>query len=426
MAHDQEHTVGGDDHLSSTLAELNAKISDADVDDAGDPRTPTSHADTHDTNGTDPFTATDLLEAVVKRLQESGGPTDLTLGEVEDGEALVRNGTTLEGAAISFAGQYFDGYDGTGGTSVSGWTDVPLNAERKKTSAFIHTSPSAEVEIDTDDTYIIIGRVSVNITAGGRADSQVRLAIDTGGGYAEVPGTLGFIYNRNAAQGVGTAVVFAIVDLSDGDKIKLQASPRGGTGTYVLPANGSGLMLFTSRGPKGDKGDTGSGSSITLEDEGVPVPNTPHSTINFTGNVSVSDAGGGEATVDIPAPTFGSGYQYGSSDTQSDHTGDTNWTQKLRLTTPSLPGGTYRIGYSYELAMSNISDAALGRVQINDTTTIHEAVSEMQDSTNWLSFSGFYHDTLSGIQNIDIDYATPDTGQTVSIRRARLEIWRVA
>ncbi len=39
-----DHEIGGDAHLPSTLAQLNAKISDADLDAAGAARPPTSHA----------------------------------------------------------------------------------------------------------------------------------------------------------------------------------------------------------------------------------------------------------------------------------------------------------------------------------------------------------------------------------------------
>jgi len=62
-------------------------------------RTPTAHKDSHKSGGGDAFTSSDLLEAVVKRLRESGGPTDLTLGAVADGEVLKRSGSSIIGAA---------------------------------------------------------------------------------------------------------------------------------------------------------------------------------------------------------------------------------------------------------------------------------------------------------------------------------------
>ena len=121
------HNFGGSSHNPDTLANVNNKITDATLDDSGDPRDPNAHAtshqdaggdeisvaglsglladgqtplahkDTHKSGGGDAFVAADLLEAVVKRLRESGGPTDLTVGAVADGEYLKRSGSTVVG-----------------------------------------------------------------------------------------------------------------------------------------------------------------------------------------------------------------------------------------------------------------------------------------------------------------------------------------
>ena len=57
----------------------------------------TAHKDTHKSGGGDAFTSTDLLEAIVKRIQESAGPTTLTWGAVADGQRIKRSGTNLIG-----------------------------------------------------------------------------------------------------------------------------------------------------------------------------------------------------------------------------------------------------------------------------------------------------------------------------------------
>ena len=53
------------------------------------------HESTHKSGGSDAFLSTDLIEAIVKRLQESGGPTTLAIGAVADGEFLKRSGSTI-------------------------------------------------------------------------------------------------------------------------------------------------------------------------------------------------------------------------------------------------------------------------------------------------------------------------------------------
>lgn len=58
-----------------------------------------AHKDRHKSGGGDAFAATDLIEAIVKRLQTTTGPTTLLMGAVADGEFLKRVGTDLVGAA---------------------------------------------------------------------------------------------------------------------------------------------------------------------------------------------------------------------------------------------------------------------------------------------------------------------------------------
>lgn len=63
--------------------------------------TPAAHKDLHKSGGTDAFTSSDLLEAIVKRIQTSSGPTTLTVGAIADGEFLKRVGTDIVSAAVS-------------------------------------------------------------------------------------------------------------------------------------------------------------------------------------------------------------------------------------------------------------------------------------------------------------------------------------
>ena len=56
-----------------------------------------AHKDTHVAGGSDEFVSTDFLNAIVARLRESGGPTDLLMGAVADDQLLLRAGATIVG-----------------------------------------------------------------------------------------------------------------------------------------------------------------------------------------------------------------------------------------------------------------------------------------------------------------------------------------
>lgn len=134
----------------------------------------------------------------------------------------------------------------------------------------------------------------------------------------------------------------------------------------------------------------------------------------------------GQGAYTTPAGgTFGSNFQQGNSDGESSTTSGT-FQQKLRITTPSLPSGTYRIGFYYEWQKSGLNDF-VSRVQVNDTTNIMEGFEEAPDagSDQWFPRSGFGYYTGSGVLNIDLDYHSGGS-DTSFIRRARLEIWRVS
>ena len=55
------------------------------------------HKNTHVSGGSDAFASADVLEAIVKRLQTTSGPTTLEMGAVTDGQFLKRSGTSIIG-----------------------------------------------------------------------------------------------------------------------------------------------------------------------------------------------------------------------------------------------------------------------------------------------------------------------------------------
>lgn len=172
---------------------------------------------------------------------------------------------------------------------------------------------------------------------------------------------------------------------------------------------------------------------VMVEDEGISVQNTPHTTLNFIGNgVVASDGGSGVADITIPGcgdlGYFGHGFLEASSENES-YTNSTTYIQKLKLSIPDIGAGKYRIGWSYEWSQENSNWRFEGRVQLNDSIDLSEIVVRPSKSTwkAWHPAAGFKYETLaSGSHTVDIDYCTSKSNKTAGIRRARIEFWRVS
>jgi len=200
----------------------------------------------------------------------------------------------------------FDAYDNAGGISVTGsWTPITLDTERIKDSIFTHSPGAADVTIDVTDKYLVLGRVTTDVSAGtNRSQAAMKFTRDTGSGFVDVPGTLAEMYARQASEGEATGVSFFIETLNAGDKIRIESFRTSGTSTIVTEPSGSSMSIIRLKGTKGDKGDTGSGSSISLKVNGSPVNGTPHTTLNFSGsNISITNDGSGSANIIINTET---------------------------------------------------------------------------------------------------------------------------
>lgn len=329
--------------------------------------------------------------------------------------------------------QYFDGYYEGFTTINTSWTDMPISAERQKTSAFTHTNPSAEVTVSVAGTYIVQYKVTVITSSGtSRSEAESRLVLDTGSGYAEVPGSKSEHYNRQQDYGA-TASSPLILDLEVGDKLKVQSIRSQGSSTLQFGEDSS-LVIFNSpgKGEKGDPGPAGSGVAIIVQDEGTNVANTPHTVLDFRGTtVSVADQGNGVARVTVGGSVFGTGYSDAESLGESS-TGSTSWQNKLQMVVNGMTAGRYIVNWSFEWTQSSNGGEFQAQVQVDNTTTLYEQNSRTPyfGAGDFSSYaypaSGFgFVNLTTGNHTFEIDYRESNGG-TAYIRKARLSVWRVS
>lgn len=193
-----------------------------------------------------------------------------------------------------------------------------------------------------------------------------------------------------------------------------------------VPTNTTYWNLLSA---KGDNGTTGSGSTIIVKNNGVPVTGTPHTEIDFIGNVfSVVDEGSGRVTVNNPN-IFGSEYHYIEDNTITSTT-SAGYIQKLKMMTNVLPKGEYYIQWCYQFRFSASSSSGFkGLVQLDDDITLHEYETRAftYNTTNEKrSVSGFTQLSLeSGLHTIDIDF-NRNNGGTSYIWNTRIALWRIS
>jgi hypothetical protein len=123
-----------------------------------------------------------------------------------------------------------------------------------------------EIQFKTNSKFLVMMRINVNQIGGNsRSDESHKLQLNTGSGYNDIEGTLGYIYSRSNAQGKGGDTVITVVDVSAGTKLKGLSSLNSGRGTLELLANGCSLTITNIKGQPGDTGMPGKDSSIIIE-----------------------------------------------------------------------------------------------------------------------------------------------------------------
>ncbi len=142
-----------------------------------------------------------------------------------------------------------------------------------------------------------------------------------------------------------------VATLSAGDYIEFQAQASVGPADMDIKSTFGAIRM---RGSKGDQGPPGSGSTITVKDEGVTVAGGPHSKVNFVGaGVTATDAGGGEATVTIPSASLPIG-QVVTGSTLITTTSTTHTLATGMTITPAA--GTYIVTWTASLSTDSTSD----------------------------------------------------------------------
>ncbi len=225
--HNQQHALGGADHTSATLAELNVLVSDATLDDSGDSRPPTAHTHTEsditDLSHVDPNAIHDNVASEISAVTEKVTPVSGDFLIIEDSadsnnkkRVQVGNlpggggGGTVTIACCNFGGKS----DSVGKFSI---------ANGKSTDADDTSKPKTRQPIGADGTLTTL----VYQTKEATSSTQMKVHIN---GSVEATVTLSSI---NANFG-GVETISVSVSAGDYAEIEWDASDKPGEATWYF------------------------------------------------------------------------------------------------------------------------------------------------------------------------------------------------
>lgn len=123
---------------------------------------------------------------------------------------------------------------------------------------------------------------------------------------------------------------------------------------------------------------------------------------------------------------FGDEYQIESQTTPLATTSGT-YAQFMRLTTPSLPAGTYRIGWRFKFMNSTMATVGQFKLELDDTTVEEERLLESAAGGTPQRYANFTTAVLgAGVHTLDIDGRVDSGAGTFTLDLGKIEIWRIS
>lgn len=206
-------------------------------------------------------------------LTDIKGESDLAYSRAEVTAANTYNSSSL-GTFTEITGMALVAENDTAVVEFDGVTD---RIEVKETGAYLVSFEAAVDSLDTvQNVYFAVFKNGTTEIASSRVENTF-----------EHTSTI-----RNYAN------TFA-VELTAGDKLSVYVTDDKDGVRVSTGSGGIALNVVRLTGSRGSKGDTGAGSSVSIEDSGIAIPNNPKDTLNFIGALSATDQGGGDVDIAV-------------------------------------------------------------------------------------------------------------------------------
>jgi hypothetical protein len=326
-------------------------------------------------------TATTVVSVSAATAPTAGQALVATSGTAATWQTISAGGSTLAAAQARRT---------TTQTITNAWTDISFDTTDVETDAAVvdHLAGTpTRIQVAASGTYRVKYEFEATHAAATNQSIQGRVFKN---GATLVPGSENHsTIFQNESDLIDCDV---IVTLSPSDYLTVQVqNGTSSAGTVQVGAT------FIVQRMDGTQGAPGSGSTVTVQDEGVPLTNTPHATLNFTGSVTATDAGGGVATINVPVQNPTAGEVSGTSTITTSSATDVLMTGM----TVTPPAGNYLVWFSGDYistsATTMTADIWVGGVVV----TASERPSTQSSATQKYVFACQALVTVNGAQAIE-------------------------
>ena len=179
---------------------------------------------------------------------------------------------------------------------------IPWDVESEKDTGFTHNNSTnnSRIAVTDNSTYQFGGALRIFNNGNQRVQPLPKLRID--GVIQDMAVDSGYIRNSGSASDYWSLeFTFRPLKLTSGQYIEMQIgleSSNPGTFDGTLIGDESNFWGVKLQGVKGETGSTGSGANIIVQKDDVTV-GTNTDTLNFEGNITSNDDGGGKTTLTI-------------------------------------------------------------------------------------------------------------------------------
>jgi len=354
--------------------------------------------------GTDSYVTGATLNSTTLELERNEGLADVTvdLAPIIGAQSIINLTSTDNSSTFTRTSPHICTWD----------------VETYKDDGFTHSNSTnnTRITVDSDGTYQIAASIRVRDTSDDRAQFVAKVLIN--GVVQTQPYGSGYVRDSGNSSEYWSCVINPPpIKLSAGDYVEVQIQGESMIATSFSTqwyGTQSSFSVINLTGTKGDKGDDGSltGNTGVFSD-------------TFSGLTTTAIFYGDGSNLTGISSDFGS-YNHYKEELAEQTTTSNSYVNALTTTTPTVPAGTYRVGWSYEWRGRNNNDWK-GRVQVDNTTTLMEVNQEPHENNSYYGCSGFGYITFgsSGAHTIDFDFSR-ENADTMRIRKLRIEFWRIS